>query len=1006
MPGATETGGIGMKLMERELSRVAVLDFRAFLELMANKIREILLVSSSYDAFIIEEDVTLASRIVSEYSGLNLSQPPRVTRTSSALRALELLGERKFDLVITMPHLEDMDAASFGERVKRLSPSLPVYLLAHSLRSVQAADESAALGGIDKVFIWSGNADLLLSIVKSTEDVLNVEHDTRRADVCVLILVEDSPLYYSRLLPIFYKQIVRQIQNVLECGVNEEERLLIMRTRPKILLARNFEEASALYDTYKSNLLGVISDTRFPKQGRLHAKAGVELLSRVRAEMPFLPLLLMSSETSNGHDAEAIQSEFLDKNSPRLVNDVQDFFLAHLGFGEFVFRTPDGHEAGRADRLRTLEERLAQMPEESLRHHIEKKDLANWVMMRSEIPLATAIRAIRSDMFESVREMREYLISLIHHVRKWRQKGVVARFNRKDFKQDLLSVAKIGSGSLGGKARGLAFMSSVLSEDMSLAERFPECPIQVPQTLVLATDVFEEFVERNGLRRFAGEGYADAEVARAFLRAEMPPVIVYDMEKYLEEIRYPLAVRSSSLLEDAQFQPYAGLYDTLMIPNDHSDPGERLRQLLGAIKLVYASTWYASPKAFAKSTASQAQDEAMAVAIQQVAGERHGDFYYPAMAGVALSHNYYPVSRMRPEDGIVHMVVGFGKAVVEGGISLRFSPKHPQILPQLASVEDMLANTQRDFFSLRLGGHEAHAPSEAGAHLVKRNIHDALGDYPIMACTSTYDPADNRVRDSDDTGGAKVVLFSRIIQHKLLPLPEMLSGLLALFRKKIGCDVELEFAVNLARENPRACGFYLLQVRPMATETGRFEAEITEEERQGAFLTSRLALGGGRRSDIADIVFVRPEAFDPAQTQEIAEEIGQVNAALAREGRPYLLIGPGRWGSSDRWLGIPVQWRHISAVGAMVECRGAMIKADPSQGSHFFQNITSLGIPYVTVTEGEGDVLDWRRIESLPVVAETARLKHVRAPRGLVIKIDSRRSCCVMTFGTSVGTPE
>jgi hypothetical protein len=988
-----------MELMERELSRVAVLDFRAFLELMANKVREILLVSSSYDAFIIEEDVTLASRIISEYSGLNLSQPPRVTRTSSALRALELLGRKKFDLVITMPHLEDMDAASFGERVKERSPSLPVYLLAHSLRNVQASEESAAPGGIDKVFIWSGNADLLLSIVKNTEDVLNVEHDTRRADVCVLILVEDSPLHYSRLLPVFYKQIVRQIQNVLECGVNEEERLLIMRTRPKILLARTFEEASALYDRYKANLLGVISDTRFPRQGRLHAKAGVELLSRVRAEMPFLPLLLMSSETANGHEAGTIPAEFLDKNSPRLVEDVQDFFLTHLGFGEFVFRTPDGAETARADRLRTLEERLDQISEDSLRYHIEKKDLAKWVMMRSEIPLATAIRELRADMFQNAGSMREHLISLIHHVRKWRQRGVVARFNRKDFTQDLLSVAKIGSGSLGGKARGLAFMSATLSEDTSLSESFPGCPVQVPQTVVLATDVFEEFVERNGLRRFAGEGYSDAEVARAFLQGEMPPAIVYDMEKYLEEIHYPLAVRSSSLLEDAQFQPYAGLYDTLMIPNDHPEPGERLRQLLDAIKLVYASTWYESPKSFAKSTASQAQDEAMAVAIQQVAGQRHGDFYYPSMAGVALSHNFYPVSRMRPEDGIAHMVVGFGKAVVEGGISLRFSPRHPQILPQFASVEDMLAGTQRDFFSLRLGDCSPLSPTQTGAHLVKRNIHDALDDYPIRACTSTYDPADNRIRDLDGAGGPKVVLFSRILQHKLLPLPEMLSALLALFRKKTGCDVELEFAVNLTPANPRACDFYLLQVRPMATGANGVEAEITGDERRSAFLTSSLALGVGRRDDIADIVFVKPEAFDPAQTQEIAEEIGRLNAELTRQGRPYLLIGPGRWGSSDRWLGIPVRWRHIFGVGAMVECRGAMIKAEPSQGSHFFQNITSLGIPYVTVTEGSDDVLDWGRIQSLPLVSETAWLRHVRAPRGVVIKIDNRRSSCVMTFG-------
>ncbi|GFK96096.1 hypothetical protein NNJEOMEG_03970 [Fundidesulfovibrio magnetotacticus] len=989
-----------MKLDERELSRVAVLDFRAFLELMANKVNEILLVSSSYDAFIIEEDVTLASRIVSEYSGLSLSQPPRVTRTSSALHALDLLAGKKFDLVITMPHLEDMDAARFGERVKRLHPALPVYLLAHGLRSLRTADENADLPGIDKVFIWSGNADLLLSIIKSTEDVLNVQHDTRRAHVCVLILVEDSPLYYSRLLPVFYKQIVRQIQNVLECGVNEEERLLIMRTRPKILLARTFEEAASLYETYRENLLGVISDTRFPKDGRLHREAGVELLSRVRREMPHLPLLLMSSESSNGHKARGIPAAFLDKNSPGLVEEVQDFFLERLGFGEFVFRTPDGAVAGRADRLRTLEEQLAVIPEESLLLHIDKKDLANWVMMRSEIPLATAIRALRPELFQNVRELRGYLIGLIHFVRKWRQKGVVAGFNRKDFKQDLLSIAKIGSGSLGGKARGLAFMSSVLGENGALVERFPECSVEVPQTVVLATDVFEEFLALNGLRRLAGDGFSDAEVAEAFRKGKMPPAIVKDLGKFLEEVGYPLAVRSSSLLEDAQFQPYAGLYDTVMLPNDHPDADERLGQLLDAIKQVYASTWFQSPKAFARSTAGHAQDEAMAVAVQQIAGERHGDHFYPSIAGVAQSHNYYPVSRMRPGDGIAHMVIGFGKPVVEGGVSFRFSPRHPKILPQYASVADMLANTQREFLSLRLGGAERAANPGEDVRLERRNIHDALGDYPVMACTSAYDPADNRIRDSFEASGPRVAMFSRVVQHGLPPLPELLSSLLELFRKKAGCEVELEFAVNLRRENPRGCAFYLLQVRPMAIDTDRFDAEITPEERAGAFLCSRLALGSGRRDDIRDIVFVKPEAFDPADTASIAEEIGAVNAALSAERRPYLLIGPGRWGTSDRWLGIPVQWRHISGVGAIVECRNALIKADPSQGTHFFQNITSLGIPYVTVSDGTEDRLDWRRIESLPVLGEGRRLKHVHARQGVTIKIDSRRSACVMTLGT------
>lgn len=992
-----------MELKERELACKYQLNFKVFLELMSSKIREILLVSSRYDAFIIEEDVTLASRIVSEYSGLNLSQPPRVTRTSSAFHALELLKEKRFDLVITMPHLEDMEACSFGKKVKRIMPALPVYLLAHSIRGIQTANEAARQEGIDKIFIWSGNADLLLSIIKSTEDVLNVEYDTRHAHVCVLIFVEDSPLYYSTLLPIFYREVVRQIQNVLELGVNEEERLLIMRTRPKILLAQTFEEAIDIYYKYQPYLLGIISDTCFPKKGKLYGNAGIELLSGVRREMPYLPLLLFSSDPVNKHKAQLIPAAFLDKNSPKLLKEIHDFFLTHLGFGEFVFRKPDGTEVGRADKLRTLEDLLSVIPDESLCYHIEKKDLANWIMMRSEIPLASTIRDIYCSSFSSTRQMREYLISLIHLVRKWRHKGVVARFNRNELHSDLLSFAKIGRGSLGGKARGLAFMSSLLHEDNNLLEKYPGCTIRIPQSIVAATDVFDEFVEINNLKRFASEGYTNEEVAQAFLNSPMPPEVVKDLEKYIEQVEYPLSVRSSSILEDAQFQPFAGLYDTYMIPNNHPDAAKRLDHLIHAVKLVYASTYYESPKAFTRSTASQAKNESMAVLIQQLVGDHYGDFYYPAISGVALSHNFYPVSPMKPEDGIVHMAIGFGNIVGEGGRSLRFSPKYPRILPQFSTVDDMLANSQRYFYALKCRGHDDNKRFRAPSQLVRRDIYDARNEYPIIASASIYDPADHRIRDTGEGTGTRIVTFSRILKYKILPLPEMISSILELARKNMGCTLEMEFAVTLKKEKPDACDFYLLQVRPMASENDGLEVQITEEDRKRAFCCSNLALGNGKWRDIADIVFVKPDDFKPENTLKIADEVGGLNGLLVSEKRPYLLIGPGRWGSFDRWLGIPVRWRHINGVGAIVELRNAMIKAEPSQGSHFFQNITSLGIPYVTVSEKTEDTLDWQWLKSLPVVSETTHLKHVRANQPFEIKIDGKVSRCVMVPPESHG---
>ncbi len=980
-----------MTLKEQELSQKYHLNLKLFLELMANKVREILLVSSRYDAFILEEDVTLASRIITEYRGLNLSMPPRVTRTSSPLEALELLNEKRFDLVLVMPNLAGMDAFTLAPKIKEKNKTLPVYLLAHGISDIRRYDEGIRYEGIDKVFIWSGNADLLLAIVKSTEDAMNVDYDTSHAQVRVLIYVEDSPSCYSSLLPIFYKEVVRQIQAVLELGVNEEEQLLIMRTRPKILTACTYEEAISLYEKYKPYLLGIIADTRFPKEGSLCSDAGIELLSRVRQEIPHLPLLLLSSEADNKPRAEELHVEFLDKDPISLIEHIHDFFLEHLGFGEFVFRMPDGTEVGRASKVRMLEEKLALIPDESLRYHMEKNDIANWVMMRSEIFLASAIRDISLSSFASIGELREHLIALIHLVRKWRQKGVVAKFNRQDFDADLLDFARIGQGSLGGKARGLAFMSSLLQENADLFEKYGESTVRIPQTLVLGADVFEEFLETNKLRRFAAEGYKDEEVAEAFLRAEIQDYVVDDLGTYLEQITYPLSVRSSSLLEDVRFLPYAGLYETYMIPNKGLNLAQRLESLITAVKLVYASTYYENPKAFAKSTAGQTRDQSMAVIIQQLVGDQYGDYYYPAISGVAQSYNYYPVSYMRPEEGIAQIAVGFGKTVMEGGKSLRFSPRHPEILPQFSTVHDMVANSQRFFYSLRLENND-HSPFVAHSHLDKRDIYEARNEYPIIACASTYDAAEERIRDTVEGTGGKIITFAKILKYKSIPLCEMLSDILDLAVSNMGCPVEIEFAVDLRKDRPDICNFYLLQLRPMAIGENRSEVEITDKERQNAFCRSNISLGNGRRQDISDIIFVKRSAFRLEATPEIAEEVGRFNRKLLTNNSPYLLIGPGRWGSFDRWLGIPVQWKDISGVGAIVEVRGSLLNVEPSHGSHFFQNITALGIPYLTVTEQTEDHLDWRWLESLPAMNETAHLKHVRLDRPMIIKIDGRKS--------------
>lgn len=966
--------------------------FKAFYELMAVKIRDILLVASPYDAFVMEEDGSLASRIINEYSGLNLSQPPRVTRTSSAYAALEHLNEKKFDMVITMPHLDDMDAFSLGREIKKIKPELPVILLAHTIRSIAHMTEGKDTSGIDKVFIWSGNSDLLLALVKNAEDRLNVDFDTRRAKVRVLILIEDNPVYYSSFLPLIYKEVVKQTQAVLEVGLNEEHRLVTMRARPKILHAETYEEGLAFYDRFRPYLMGIIADTRIPKNRRLDENAGFTFLSKVREEIPDLPLLLMSSEPSNRVKAEQIPAVFLDKNSPTLLAELHDFFMNHLGFGDFVFRMPDGTEIARASNLRELEEKVADIPDECLWYHGTRNHFSRWLMARSEVALASTFREVNADDFESAEEAKQFLISNIHALRRWRQKGVVAQFRASQFDPDVSDFVKIGQGSLGGKARGLAFMSGMLQEKPKILESYPEVSIEIPRSLVICTDGFESFVAQNHLERLGKEEITDQEVTEAFLKADMPSWITSALQAYLGYADYPLSVRSSSLLEDAQFQPYAGLYRTYMIPNNDPDPAVRLDQLLTAIKLVYASTYYEGPKAFSRSIANQPQLESMAVIVQQLTGRDYGDFYYPAISGVAQSYNFYPVKPMKAEDGIAHIAIGLGKTVVEGERALRFCPKHPTLLPQFSTVEDILANAQRFFYALRTRDCGPSLNFGEYCNLEKRALDEAETEQPIRMLTSTYVPEEHRIRDTSTVAGYKIVTFAPILKYNQFPLSQILCDFLDLGRQGMGCAVEIEFSVNLNAGTEKKGEFNFLQIRPMVADDQRFEVEISQDDRSRAFCFSSQALGNGKNSDIADIVYVKPRDFKPESTVEMAQEIDRMNGTLRKEGRPYLLVGPGRWGSADRWLGIPVQWNHISGVRAMVEIRNQVIKADPSQGSHFFQNITSLGIHYLTVTEdgGSGDHFDWKWVESLPAVTETNFLRHVRLEKPFLLKIDGR----------------
>lgn len=985
-----------MTLKTSEIPGEFYSQFKMFHEIMSIKVREILLVSSPYDAYIMEEDGSLASRIINEYSGLNLSLPPRVTRTSSGRQALSQLEKKHFDMVITMPHVDDMDARSLGKQIKKSYPDLPIILLSHSIRAIFPQGEYQKIPGIDKIFIWSGNSDLLLALVKNAEDVLNIDLDTQRAMVRVLILVEDSPQYYSTFLPLIYKEFVKQTQAVLGVGLNEEHRLLRMRSRPKIMLAETYEEGMNLYHKYQNYLIGVISDTRIPRNGQPDENAGADILTLIKQEIPDLPILLLSSESKNRYKAEHIPAVFLDKNSPTLLNELHQFFLSHLGFGDFVFRMPDGKVIDSASNLRTLEMKAATLPDESLLYHASRNHFSNWLMARSEFALASTFREVKASDFSSMAEMRHYIVSSLHTLRNLQQKGVIAQFKAHTFDSDIMDFVKIGNGSLGGKARGLGFMSALLHQHPGLFEIYSEIQIQIPKTLVITTQGFESFIVLNQLQYVSKTDLADGDIAQIFLQAKMPDWLVSDLEAFLEQVKYPLSIRSSSLLEDAHYQPYAGLYHTYMIPNNHPDASVRLSQLIDAIKLVYASTYYEDPRSFTRHSVSQPQEESMAVIIQQLVGEAYGDYFYPAISGVGQSHNFYPVSHMKPEDGIAHIAIGMGKTVVEGEKNLRFSPRYPQILPQFTTVEDILANSQRYFYALKVHNYPEHLNYNRYSNLEKREIDEAETELPIRLLSSVYSVNEHRVRDSGNIPGAKIITFASVLKHDLFPLPQLLSDLLVLGRKGMGCPVEIEFSVNLGTDGQRKNDFYFLQIRPMAAEIDRNDVAITDEEINKAFCFSQNVLGNGKYENISDVIYVKPNEFKIDATVQMAEEIGGINALLAKEKRRYLLIGPGRWGSSDRWLGIPVQWRNISGVGAIMELKNSQIHADPSQGSHFFQNITSLGIPYITVVEDSADILDWKSLESLPMVHETKYIRHVRLEKPFTIKIQGKKSICVI----------
>ncbi len=917
--------------------------FKSFHELMTRRIGEILLVSSTYDAFIMQEDGPLAERIIHEYRGLNLSRPPRLTWISNGAEALEKIRDGEYDLVIVMPHIGDMDSLDLCAKIREIKKDLPIFFFAYDAGHLIEDKEYFDRKIIDRTLLWSGNTDLLMALIKSQEDQMNVALDTALAKIRVIIFVEDDPFYLSSLLPLLYREIVLQTQAVMDDSLNETDRLLRMRTRPKILVAENYEQAWQLYQKYKNYLFCVISDVRFEMNGVEDPQAGVKLLKNIKAEKPDTPLLMLSSEYENAEKAQSIPALFSDKNSSRLHQDIDIFFQHSLGFGDFIFRLENGEQVGRAKNLRAMAKILKTIPGQSLEFHARRNDFSRWLMARFEMDIAQKIRKVMLEDFSGVEEARHYLITVIRNKLKKRQLGQVTDFVHDEFDPDT-DFVKIGKGSLGGKARGLAFISHLLSEEGRNAVQFDDIQFSLPKTMVITTEGFDLFAVQNNIFETLNHVSGDAEIEQIFLRSSFPEELHQDLRLFLEHSNYPLAIRSSAILEDAHYRASAGAYTTYMLPNNDDNIEVRLEQVIEAIKLIYSSIFKETPRNLAKNSVYRQEDDKMAVIVQQLVGTQQNGFFYPAISGVAQSYNFYPVSYMKADEGVAHIALGLGKTVVDGGVALRFSPKYPKLLPQFSNVDDILKNCQRHFYAL-----DMRNPAEMNlTNLLKRiEIDQATNHYPVCKLASTYSVEDARIRDSYSGKGFPVITFANILKYSEIPLGEILSELLAIGERGMGCPVEIEFAVNLAEgEKPH---FNLLQIRPMAVAQSRANITLSAHDRQTCWCFSNMTMGQSQIKPITAIVYVKPESFDTAKTREIASEINSLNGLLRQEAKKYLLIGPGRWGSADRWLGIPVKWNAITEAHTIIETTSKRLHAEPSQGSHFFHNITSLGINYLVV---------------------------------------------------------
>ncbi|MFC1550644.1 PEP/pyruvate-binding domain-containing protein [Candidatus Neomarinimicrobiota bacterium] len=970
-------------MLQPKITFTKHLDFQ---DLMLFRVHEILLIASPYDAFILEEDGRLTEQILHEYLDMNFHYAPRVWQANTASSALQMLTERDFDVVILMLRISDMDTITIGSTIKKRNPEMPLILLALDEAEYSDLDSKELIKYIDKIFIWSGNSNVFPAIMKYIEDERNAYRDIIQGNVRTIIFIEDRPRYYSVILPLIYQEIMFHTRDLVDKSLNVTQRLLHLRSRTKILVADNYENAKKCFDQFSTHVLGIISDIRFPKNGIMEHQAGIHFMQYVRKREPYLPVILQSSDLNRAKQAKEVNAYFLHKKSPTLLQDLREYMLRNFGFGDFVFRSKKGKEIDRASSLQSFREKLGVIPSESLLRHAQKNHFSNWLSARGEFDIATAIRPVYVEDFQSTNDLRKYILGVLDQAMNRTQLKHIEGYSLSQLKQSRY-FSRLAGGSIGGKARGLAFMNSIIHSS-DIAEKFKNVKIRIPNVMVIGTDEFDTFMKENKLWKNALSLKSNKSIIKLFLKGKLSDQLINNLDELLDEIKYPLAVRSSSIHEDSQYQPLAGLYSTFMLPNSSPKKKERLNQLKEAIKRVYASTYFQEPKSLIESTGLRHEEEKMGVVIMELVGKNHDHLFYPTASGIARNVNYYPVSYMKRNDGYAVIALGFGRTVVEGENALRFSPAYPNILPQFYSIKSTIESSQNSFYALNLDTAKDVLIRGEVENLELYDLEKAEKDGELKWAGSVVSSEDDIIRDSLSYPGVRVVTFTPLLKWNLLPLTDILKELLKIGQIALGNPVEIEFALNLYKN--KQSEFCLLQIKPLVIGGPRNLEKLSEYKDTDIICRSSVTLGNGTISDLSHIMLVDPKTFDVAKSLNIAKEIEYFNELLSPDYK-YILAGPGRWGTADPWLGIPVEWPHISNAKVIIELGMEEFPVDPSFGSHFFQNIASLRIGYFTIShKGKKDWFKMDRLTGYKVLEKQKYTSLIKLDHPAIVNINGQ----------------